>query len=138
MKKMILIIALQVMAISSFAQAGVNDNYEVMVGKNKNSAAINGGMPGFRIKGTDIRIVGFLYRSNKIAYDELYIETTLDDSIVVDSQVVSCCGISAKWRDFYLTLSNVKYSYNYRVTFYTNKDRVRLAGKTFFIKKDYD
>ena len=90
------------------------------------------------LKTTDIRIVGFLYRSNKIAYDKLYIETTLDDSIVVDSQVVSCCGISAKWRDFYLNLTNVKYSYNYRVAFYTNKDRVRLAGKTFFIKKDYD
>jgi len=107
--------------------------YFVTVGHNKNSASI--GMNGFKIKDNDIRIVGFLHRGNKIEYKELYIETT-KDGIVVDSQVVSCCGISAKWRDFYLKLSDVKYSDHYKVVVYINADRTVLGSKEFYIKKD--
>ena len=107
--------------------------YFVTVGHNKNSASI--GMNGFKIKDNDIRIVGFLHRGNKIEYKELYIETTRD-GIVVDSQVVSCCGISAKWRDFYLKLSDVKYSDHYKVVVYINADRTVLGSKEFYIKKD--
>jgi len=107
--------------------------YFVTVGYNKNSASI--GMDGFKIKDNDIRIVGFLHRGNKIEYKELYIETT-KDGIVVDSQVVSCCGISAKWRDFYLKLSDVKYSDHYKVVVYINADRTVLGSKEFYIKKD--
>jgi len=107
--------------------------YFVTVGYNKNSASI--GMDGFKIKDNDIRIVGFLHRGNKIEYKELYIETTRD-GIVVDSQVVSCCGISAKWRDFYLKLSDVKYSDHYKVVVYINADRTVLGSKEFYIKKD--
>jgi len=107
--------------------------YFVTVGHNKNSASI--GMDGFKIKDNDIRIVGFLHRGNKIEYKELYIETT-KDGIVVDSQVVSCCGISAKWRDFYLKLSDVKYSDHYKVVVYINADRKVLGSKEFYIKKE--
>ena len=107
--------------------------YFVTVGHNKNSASI--GMNGFKIKDNDIRIVGFLHRGNKIEYKELYIETT-KDGIVVDSQVVSCCGISAKWRDFYLKLSDVKYSDHYKVVVYINADRTVLGSKEFYIKKE--
>ena len=107
--------------------------YFVTVGHNKNSASI--GMDGFKIKDNDIRIVGFLHRGNKIEYKELYIETTRD-GIVVDSQVVSCCGISAKWRDFYLKLSDVKYSDHYKVVVYINADRTVLGSKEFYIKKE--
>jgi hypothetical protein len=117
-------------------QAEEDKKYIVTVGSNKNKAS-GEGMSGFRIKDTDIRIVGFLHRGNKIEYKELYIETTRD-GIVIDSQVVSCCGISDKWRDFYLNFSDVKYSNHYKVTVYVNADRTVLGSKEFFIKKDYD
>ena len=142
-KILLLFILLHPISLVSFSQIfhktdkqlEEDKKYIVTVGTSKNSAS--GGMDGFRIKDNDIRIVGFLHRGNKIEYKELYIETTRD-GIVVDSQVVSCCGISAKWRDFYLKLSDVKYSNHYRVTVYVNEGRAVLGTKDFFIKKEYD
>jgi hypothetical protein len=140
-EKIALVILLNMMCFVSLAQMfkktdkqlEEDKKYFVTVGHNKNSASF--GMDGFKIKDNDIRIVGFLHRGDKIEYKELYIETTRD-GIVVDSQVVSCCGISAKWRDFYLKLSNVTYSDHYKVVVYINADRKILGSKEFFIKKE--
>jgi hypothetical protein len=143
-KIMLLFVLLNAISLCSFSQLfnktdkqlEEDKRYIVTVGSNKNKAS-GEGMDGFRIKDNDIRIVGFLHRGNKIEYKELYIETTRD-GIVIDSQVVSCCGISAKWRDFYLKLSDVKYSNHYKVTVYVNEGRAVLGSKDFFIKKEYD
>ncbi len=135
MKKLFLSSLLNAVALISFSQINYtwDDTYQVTLGTNKNSAAI--GRKGFTIKGTDIKIVGFLYRGDKIEYDKLFIETRRDDE-VVDSLIIPCCGISKKWRDFYIKLSDVKYSDNYKVTVYTYEGRKYLQAKYFFIKKD--
>ena len=132
MKKLFLVILLSEFYFDSYSQINYQrpEDYQVTVGTSKNSAAI--GKEGFTIKGTDIRIVGFLYRGDKIEYDSLYIETTRG-KVIVDSLIIPCCGISKKWRDFYIKLSDVVYSDNYNVSVYTYRERKYLRGKNFFI-----
>ncbi|MEI7735065.1 MAG: hypothetical protein WCI49_06335 [Ferruginibacter sp.] len=135
MKKLFLFYLLNAVALIAFSQINYQwtDNYQVSVGTNKNSAV--SGKAGFIINGTDIRIVGFLYRGDKIEYDKLFIEIRRD-TIVVDSLIIPCCGISKKWRDFYIKLSNIVYSDNYKVIVYTYDERKYLGARYFYIKKE--
>ncbi len=135
MKTILLVFLFTALNLITFSQINYQwtDNYQVSVGSNKNSAV--SGKAGFTINGTDIRIVGFLYRGDKIEYDKLFIEIRRD-TMVVDSLIIPCCGISKKWRDFYIKLSNIVYSDNYKVIVYTYDERKYLGARYFYIKKE--
>ncbi|MEI6087385.1 MAG: hypothetical protein WCR66_07360 [Bacteroidota bacterium] len=114
--------------------------YSVMIGTSKLSAATaeyGTAIDGFRIKENEIKIVGFLHRYSKIEYDRIYVETKLD-SMVLDSQVMKGRSINASWKDFYIKLKDVVYSNNYKINVYTYPEKVLLATKVFYIKKQYD
>ncbi|MCX6206651.1 MAG: hypothetical protein NTZ19_10420 [Bacteroidetes bacterium] len=111
--------------------------YSVMIGTSKLSASgaeYGTGIDGFRIKEKEIKIVGFLHRYSKIEYDHIYVETKLD-TMLLDSQVMKGRSINASWKDFYIKLKDVAYSNNYKITVYSYPEKVLLASKVFYIKK---
>lgn len=117
----------------SYRQLEQDKLYEVMIGTNKTNASFNN-TEGFNIKETDIRIVGFLHRYNKIEFDQIYVETKRD-SLVLDQQTMKGRSINASWKDFYIKLKDIVYSDHYSISVYSSPDKKLLASKYFYIKE---
>jgi hypothetical protein len=140
MKKILLFILLVFISSISFSQKSnyekeeqeKKDNvYKVMIGTSKLKASYD--KDGIEIKDTDLRLVGLLYRANKLDVDDLYIAVRREGKIV-DSINISC-GKNNKWKDFYFHLNNVIPSTNYSVEVYSGNPRGFLGHKEFYIKK---
>jgi hypothetical protein len=132
---------LMCISICSNAQIGQRSNrqleqdklYEVMIGTNKTNASFNN-TDGFTIKDNDIRIVGFLHRYNKIEFDQIYVETKRDTTIL-DQQTMKGRSINASWKDFYIKLKDIVYSDHYSISVYSSPDKKLLGTKYFYIKE---
>ena len=111
--------------------AELDKQYRITIGTSKLKASYN--PDGIELKDTDLRLVGLLFRGGKLDVDELYI-VIQKDGTAVDSLTTSC-GSNAKWKDFYFHLTNVVPSENYRIDIYSNKERVFLGSKNFYLRK---
>jgi hypothetical protein len=139
MKKIYLLFIVLMISLSSFAQRTLsaeekeekNNQYLLTIGLSKLSASYD--TYGFEIKENELRIVGLLYRGNKLAVDELTILTRVDDK-VVDSQYVSC-GKNAKWKDMYVHLKDLAYSESYSISVYSAANGNLLKRKDFYIRQ---
>ncbi|MEQ1624629.1 MAG: hypothetical protein ABL870_08060, partial [Sediminibacterium sp.] len=136
-----LLVTTLLLSTASFAQLGKRTDrqleedkkYEVMIGTNKTNASFNN-TDGFTIKENEIRIVGFLHRHNKIEFDQIYVRTKRDTT-VVDEQTMKGRSINASWKDFYIKLKDLVPSDNYRIDVYSEPERKLVASKEFYIKK---
>jgi hypothetical protein len=157
MKKLLLSLLLSLLVVVSFAQhagydkirmdyrgsenreireakiAELDKQYRVTVGTSKLKASYD--MDGIELKDTDLRLVGLLFRGDKLEVDELYIVITRDGN-VIDS-ITRSCGPKAKWKDFYFHLTNVVPSEKYSVDVYSNKDRKLLDSRSFYLRKNF-
>jgi hypothetical protein len=106
--------------------------YEVMIGTNKTNASFNN-TDGFTIKENEIRIVGFLHRHDKIKFDNIYV-VTKRDTTVLDEQTMKGRSINASWKDFYVKLKDVVPSNKYSILVYSEPERKLIAWKDFYIK----
>jgi hypothetical protein len=111
--------------------AELDKQYRVTIGTSKLNASYD--KDGIVTDDTNLRLVGLLFRGDKLDVDELYIAIT-KDGVVVDSSTVSC-GSNAKWKDFYIQLTNVVPSENYSAVVYSGKDRSLLDSRDFYIRK---
>jgi hypothetical protein len=141
MKKSNFILALALfISTTSFAQFGKRTDsqmakdslYEVMIGTNKTNASFNN-TDGFTIKENEIRIVGFLHRYDKIKFDQIYVVTKRDNT-VLDEQTMKGRSINASWKDFYVKLKDVVPSNKYSILIYSEPERKLIAWKDFYIK----
>jgi len=112
--------------------AELDKQYRVTIGTSKLNASYD--KDGIVTTDQDLRLVGLLFRGDKLVIDELYIEIR-KDGLVVDSSTVSC-GSNAKWKDFYMHLANVVTSENYNVIVYSSADKkTALSNRNFYIRK---
>jgi hypothetical protein len=105
--------------------------YRVTVGTSKLNASYN--LDGIELKDKDLRLVGLLYRGDKLDVSELII-IIRKDGVIVDSSNYSC-GPNNKWKDFYIHLTDVVPSENYRVEVYSASDKKFLDSREFYIRK---
>jgi hypothetical protein len=113
--------------------AELDKEYRVTIGTSKLNASYD--KDGIVTTDKDLRLVGLLFRGGKLVVDELYIEIT-KDGLVVDSSTVSC-GSNAKWKDFYMHLTNVLPGENYNAIVYSSADKTTpLGNKKFYIRKE--
>jgi hypothetical protein len=112
--------------------AELDKQYRVTIGTSKLDASYD--KAGIVTTDQDLRLVGLLFRGGKLAVDELYIEIR-KDGLVIDSSTVSC-GSNAKWKDFYMHLTNVLPGENYNAIVYSAADKTTALGyKQFYIRK---
>ncbi|MGG9962046.1 hypothetical protein [Ferruginibacter sp. SUN106] len=111
--------------------AELDKQYRITIGTSKLKASYD--PDGIELKDADLRLVGLLFRGGKLDVDELYI-VIRKDGAVVDSLTTSCRS-NAKWKDFYFHLDNVVQGDNYKIDVYSNKDRVFLGSKNFYLRK---
>lgn len=105
--------------------------YRVTVGTSKLNASYN--KDGIELKDKDLRLVGLLYRGDKLDVSELII-IVRKDGVIVDSTNISC-GPNNKWKDFYVHLTDVVASEKYRVDVYSATDKKLLDSREFYIRK---
>ena len=111
--------------------AKLDTQYMVTVGTSKLNASFD--KDGIELKDKDLRLVGLLFRNNKLEVSELMI-IIRKDGVIVDSSNISC-GPNNKWKDFYIHLTNVVPSENYRIDIYSAADKKFLDDKKFYIRK---
>lgn len=116
------------------AFAKLDKEYRVTVGTSKLSASYD--KDGIEIKDKDLRLVGLLYRGDELDISELII-VIKKDGVVVDSSNISC-GSNNKWKDFYIHLTDVVPSENYRIGIYSALDKKLLDDKKFYIRRTKD
>lgn len=155
MKKFLLSLLLSLLAMLSFSQhagydkirstypgrenkeireakiADLDKQYRITIGTSKLKASYD--PDGIELKDNDLRLVGLLFRGGKLDVDELYI-VIRKDGVAVDS-ITTSCRVNAKWKDFYFHLENVVPSDNYKIDIYSNKERVFLGSKNFYLRK---
>ncbi len=105
--------------------------YRVTVGTSKLNASYN--KDGIELKDKDLRLVGLLYRGDKLDISELVIIIRKEGTIVDSSS--HSCGPNNKWKDFYIHLSDVIPSERYRIDVYSAADKKLLDSKEFYIRK---
>jgi hypothetical protein len=111
--------------------AKLDTQYMVTVGTSKLNASFD--KDGIELKDNDLRLVGLLFRNNKLEVSELMI-IIRKDGVIVDSSNISC-GPNNKWKDFYIHLTDVVPSENYRIDIYSAADKKFLDDKRFYIRK---
>jgi hypothetical protein len=105
--------------------------YRITVGTSKLNASYN--KDGIELKDKDLRLVGLLYRGDKLDVSELIIIIRKDGAIVDSSN--HSCGPNNKWKDFYIHLTDVVPSEKYRVDVYSATDKKLLDSREFYIRK---
>jgi hypothetical protein len=111
--------------------AKLDTQYMVTVGTSKLNASYD--KDGIELKDKDLRLVGLLFRNNKLEVSELMV-IIRKDGVIVDSSNISC-GPNNKWKDFYIHLTDVVPSENYRIDIYSAVDKKFLDDKRFYIRK---
>lgn len=146
---LLLVILIFAGALVSSAQkvalAKDGEEYWISLGTSKvNSVSHNGyGEEGYKLDGDRLRIMGFFRKS----LDQKFVRATKLDvnkvAIVIkhrgaalDSQVLSCSGVHAKWRDFYVNLKDVRPGNDYMVYAYDAETNNLLSIRNFIIAAD--
>jgi hypothetical protein len=111
--------------------AKLDSQYMVTVGTSKLNASFD--KDGIELKDKDLRLVGLLYRGDDLDISELII-IIRKDGVIVDSSNISC-GPNNKWKDFYIHLTDVVPSENYRIDVYSAADKKFLDDRRFYIRK---
>lgn len=110
----------------------LDKEYFVRIGTSKLNAALDNN--GILTKDREIKLVGLLYRKDKLNVDELNIEIKRD-GIIIDSSTVSCSK-NNQWKDFYIELKSLRFSENYEVIVYNALDKKILENRVFYIRKE--
>jgi hypothetical protein len=112
--------------------AKLDTQYMVTVGTSKLNASFD--KDGIELKDKDLRLVGLLFRNNKLEVSELMVIIKKDGAII-DSSTISC-GPNNKWKDFYINLADVIPSERYSIDVYYAVDKKLLDSKEFYIRKE--
>jgi hypothetical protein len=111
--------------------AKLDTQYRVTVGTSKLNASYD--KDGIELEDKDLRLVGLLFRNNKLEVSELVL-IIRKDGLIVDSSNISC-GPNNKWKDFYIHLADVTASENYRIDVYSAIDKKLLDNRSFYIRR---
>ncbi|NOU47285.1 MAG: hypothetical protein HOO86_09505 [Bacteroidales bacterium] len=110
----------------------LDKEYFVRIGTSKLNAALDNN--GILTTDREIKLVGLLYRKDKLKVEELYIEIKRDGEVIYSS--TESCGKNKQWKDFYIELKKLRYSENYEVIVYNASDKVFLENRVFYIRKE--